>query len=64
MTFEESLQRLDEIIETLGGGRSTLEDSLALYEEREFSCFGHAKSALPMRIQNWRRFPICGRMDK
>ncbi len=33
MTFEESLQRLDEIIETLGGGRSTLEDSLALYEE-------------------------------
>ncbi len=33
MTFEQSLQRLDEIVAQLGDGNTPLEQSLALYAE-------------------------------
>lgn len=33
LTFEESLARLEEIVEQLEGGKLSLNDSLALYEE-------------------------------
>ena len=33
MTFEQAMQRLDEIAERLGDGTTTLEESLALYAE-------------------------------
>lgn len=33
LTFEQALKRLDEIVETLGSGDTTLDASLALYAE-------------------------------
>jgi len=33
MKFEEALSRIDEIVEKLDGGETTLEESLALYAE-------------------------------
>lgn len=33
MTFEASLKRLDEIVRSLEGGETTLEDSMRLFEE-------------------------------
>jgi exodeoxyribonuclease VII small subunit len=33
LTFEEALKRLEEIVETLEGGNSSLEESIKLYEE-------------------------------
>ncbi|MHB0913643.1 MAG: exodeoxyribonuclease VII small subunit [Armatimonadota bacterium] len=33
MTFEVAIERLEEIVRALDGGESTLDESLALYEE-------------------------------
>jgi len=33
LSFEEALKRLEEIVETLEGGNSSLDESLKLYEE-------------------------------
>lgn len=33
LSFEQAMVRLDEIVETLGGGSASLEDSLKLYGE-------------------------------
>jgi exodeoxyribonuclease VII small subunit len=33
VTFEESIQRLDEIVRTLEGGEASLEESIKLFEE-------------------------------
>ena len=33
LTFEDAMKRLDSIVETLGGGNLSLEDSLKMFEE-------------------------------
>ncbi|HID20353.1 MAG TPA: exodeoxyribonuclease VII small subunit [Methanophagales archaeon] len=33
VTFEEAMKRLESIVETLGGGNLSLEDSLKMFEE-------------------------------
>lgn len=38
MSFEDSLKRIEEIVEILEGGKSTLDESLSLFEEATKLC--------------------------
>lgn len=38
MSFEDSLKRIEEIVEILEGGKSTLDESLSLFEEATRLC--------------------------
>ena len=66
MTFEQAMTRLEEIVSQLENGEHTLEDALSLYEEgvkRMKQCVSmlDRESCAPMRMGNYRRFPLCQR---